>query len=103
MMAQLMASSFGEDIKKASGLDYLAVESSPEAGADTRAVDVTFGKNITDRMTIKYTVGSGKDGNHQRTAAEYKLIENILLSGFQDTKGNYGGEVIFRVEFRLVR
>jgi len=103
MMAQLMASSFGEDIKKVSGLDYLAVESAADAPADSSTVDVTVGKNLSDRMTVKYTVGSGKGGYRQRAAAEYKLIENILLSGFQDTEGNYGGEFIFRVEFRLVR
>jgi autotransporter translocation and assembly factor TamB len=103
MMAQLMASSFGEDIKQASGLDYLAVESPTDAQDDSSTVDVTVGKNLSDRMTVKYTVGSGKGGYRQRAAAEYKLIENILLSGFQDTEGNYGGEVIFRVEFRLVR
>ena len=103
MMAKLMASSLGGDIKKASGLDYLAVETSPDAQADSSDIDVTFGKNLTDRMTLKYTIGSGKSGYHQRAAAEYKLIENILLSGFQDTEGNYGGEVIFRVEFRLLR
>ena len=97
-----MASSFGTDIKKATGLDYLVVETSAdETETDSDTIQVTMGKDLTERMTVKYTIGSGKDGYHQRTATEYKLIEYILLSGFQDTEGNYGGEIIFRVEFRM--
>jgi len=36
----------------------------------------------------------------QRAIAEYKLLENILMSGFQDSEGMFGGELFFRLEFR---
>jgi translocation and assembly module TamB len=102
LLAQVMASSFGTDIKKATGLDYLEVETNAgETATDSDTIQVTVGKDLTERLTVKYTIGSGKDGYHQRTATEYKLIEYILLSGFQDIEGNYGGEIIFRVEFRM--
>ena len=102
LLAQLMASSFGKDIKKATGLDYLEVKTDTgEAPSDPDTINVTMGKDLTERMTVKYTVGSGKDGYQQRAATEYKLIEYILLSGYQDIEGSYGGEIIFRIEFRI--
>ena len=51
-------------------------------------------------MTVKYAVSS-KDGEIiQRAITEYKLLENILVSGFQDNQGIFGTELVFRVEFR---
>ena len=98
LLAQVMASSFGADVKKNTGLDYLEVETNTgEAGSDSDSIRVTMGKDLTERLTAKYTIGSGSSGYYQRTATEYKLIEHILLSGFQDIEGNYGGEIIFRV------
>jgi translocation and assembly module TamB len=104
LLAKVLASSFGEDIKKTAGLDYLEVETeTDEAESNPDAIQVTVGKDLTERMSVKYTIGSGSSGYHQRTTTEYKLLENILLSGFQDIKGSYGGEIIFRVEFRLFK
>jgi translocation and assembly module TamB len=100
LLAQLAASSFGGDIKKTTGLDYLEVTTREgEEENDPDIVDLTVGKDLTERMALKYTVGSGRGGYHQRASTEYKLVEHILLSGFQDIEGSYGGEIIFRIEF----
>jgi translocation and assembly module TamB len=101
LMAQLIASSFGEDVKKATGLDTLEVETeTDEAVGESDTIKVTMGKDLTERLSVKYMIGSGSGGYDQRAVTEYKLLENIMLSGFQDIKGSYGGEIIFRVEFR---
>jgi autotransporter translocation and assembly factor TamB len=101
LMAKVLASSFGDDIKKTTGLDYLEVKSeTTEAPSGSDGIQVTVGKDLSERMSVKYSIGSGSSGYHQRAATEYKLLENILLSGFQDIKGSYGGEIIFRIEFR---
>ena len=101
MLAGLIASTFGEDIKEATGLDIFEVETAPEN--DQSASDrirVTLGKELSKRTTIKYSVES-KDGEViQRAVAEYKLLEHIFARGFQDTRGIYGGELQFRLEFR---
>ena len=103
MMAQLMASSFGEDIKGATGFDYLAVETENNAEeALSETVRVTVGKDLTERMMVKYSIESNESDSVRRTSTEYKLLEHLLLSGFQDSKGSYGGEIVFRVEFRLL-
>jgi translocation and assembly module TamB len=102
LMAQLIATSFGGDIEKSTGLDYLEVETTTdEMQRDSETTRLTIGKDLTDRMAIKYAIGTGKSGYTQRAITEYKLIEYFLLSGFQDIEGNYGGEIIFRIEFRI--
>jgi len=104
LLAQLLASSFGENIKESTGIDILEVEAeSAEDKDSTDRIKVTVGKDLSERMAVKYSVESKDGGYVQRASTEYKLFENFLVSGFQDTKGVYGGELIFRLEFRLFR
>jgi autotransporter translocation and assembly factor TamB len=101
MVAGLVSSTFGEDVKKTTGLDILEVDTQGEAGAEASDhVKVTIGKELSKRTIIKYAVES-KDGElTQRAIAEYKFLENILLSGFQDDTGIFGGALKFKLEFR---
>ena len=100
LMAALVASSFGADIKKAAGIDILELETTEEGQASSDLIKVTVGKNLSRRLTVKYGLESKDGGMVQRAITEYKLLENFLLNGFQDTKGIYGGEMVFRLEFR---
>lgn len=101
IMAEMIADTFGEDIKKTTGVDILQLETNGGSDdLDAAGVKVTVGKHLSDRMTVKYAVET-KDGEVTQTAiTEYKLLEHILVSGFQDTKGIYGSELVFRIEFR---
>jgi translocation and assembly module TamB len=101
IMAEMIADTLGEDIKKNTGLDILQLETTDSSdGQNAAGVKVTVGKRLSDRMTLKYAVET-KDGEVTQTAiTEYKLLEHILVSGFQDSKGIYGSELVFRVEFR---
>ncbi len=101
IMAGMIADTYGADIKKTTGVDILQVEANGSSdGQETAGVKVTVGKHLSDRMTVKYAVSS-KDGEIiQRAITEYKLLENILVSGFQDNQGIFGTELVFRIEFR---
>jgi translocation and assembly module TamB len=101
MVAELVSMTFGEDIKEATGLDILEIETQ-EPGDEEASdrVKVTIGKELSKRMTVKYAVESKAAEMVQSTIAEYKLLETILLSGFQDSRGIFGGELQFRLEFR---
>ncbi|MCB2146726.1 MAG: translocation/assembly module TamB domain-containing protein [Deltaproteobacteria bacterium] len=101
IMAEMLADTFGADIKKTTGVDILKLETNGSGGGqDAGEVKVTVGKHLSDRMTVKYAVES-KDGEFiQRAITEYKLLEHILVSGFQDNQGIYGSELVFRIEFR---
>lgn len=98
MVADIVSNTVGDDIKKATGLDILEVEmDDEEGGAD---VKVTMGKELSRRMSVKYSVESRDGEMVGRTSAEYKILENLLMSGFQDNAGTFGGELKFRLEFR---
>jgi len=101
IMAEMIADTFGEDIKKNTGVDILQLDTvDGAAGQDMAGTRITVGKHLSDRITVKYAVES-KDGIViQRAIAEYKLLERILVSGFQDNQGIFGAELLFRLEFR---
>jgi translocation and assembly module TamB len=99
-LTEMIASRFGEDIQQATGLDILEAETGEEGEESSDQIKVTIGKELSKRMVVKYAM-ERKDGEMiQRAISEYKLLEHILLSGFQDTKGIFGGEIQFRLEFR---
>ena len=101
LLAEMISTTFGEDIKQATGLDILEVGNGgeDEEGSPDR-VKVTVGKTLSKRMTVKYAIDSKSGEMVQRAIAEYKFLENILLSGFQDSRGIFGGALQFRLEFR---
>jgi translocation and assembly module TamB len=101
MLAQLVATAFGEDIKKTAGVDILELETGSQTGADDpNRVQVTVGKKLSRRLTVKYSVESEEGEMIQRAVSEYRFLEHVLASGFQDNKGKYGGELLYRLEFR---
>lgn len=99
MLAALVASTWGEDIQKETGLDILEVETGGDAQGEDR-IELTVGKKLTSRLTLKYALESKNNQLVQRAISEYRLLEHMSASGFQDTAGNYGGELLFRIEFR---
>ncbi|WP_054032610.1 translocation/assembly module TamB domain-containing protein [Desulfatitalea tepidiphila] len=99
MLAALVASTWGEDIQKETGLDILEVETGGDTQGEDR-IELTVGKKLTSRLTLKYALESKNNQLVQRAISEYRLLEHMSASGFQDTAGNYGGELLFRIEFR---
>lgn len=100
MLAALVATAWGEDVKKTAGVDILEVETgtgAADSSADT--IQLTVGKKLSRRLTIKYEVQSGSQELIQKAVSEYRFLEHLLASGFQDSVGGYGGELLFRIEF----
>ncbi len=100
MIASLVASTFGENIKKAAGLDVLEVETGSDTSGNSDRIAVTVGKQLTKRLGTKYTVESEAGQIIQRATAEYRILQDLFISGFQDTRGVYGGELRFKWEKR---
>ena len=102
MVAEMLANTFSDDIKELTGLDYFELDASPEDESDSEptGAKVTVGKNLSERLTVKYSADSRTGDMIQRAISEYKLLENIILSGFQDSEGVFGGEIQYRLEFR---
>ncbi len=93
MLASLVASTFGDDIKKATGLDILEIETGDNTNGNSERIAVTMGKQFTKRFGTRYTVESNKGEVVQRATAEYRILQNLNIAGFQDTKGIFGTEL----------
>ena len=101
MLSELIFSTFGEDIQDVTGLDILEVETKTQSEEKSVGnIKITVGENLSRRITVKYATEMEDGEISQRAIAEYKFLENILISGFQDSKGTFGGDLRFRLEFR---
>lgn len=100
MLAALMTTVWGEEIKKSTGVDILELGTATDEDSTEDTTQLTVGKQLTRRLTIKYALESSSEQTVQRAISEYRLLEHLLASGFQDTAGKYGGELMFRIEFR---
>ena len=102
MAAELLANTFGDDIKEFTGLDFFELETEldEESDEESEGVMVTVGKKLSDRLILKYAVDSRTGEMIHRAISEYQLFENIIISAFQDTFGIFGGEILYRLEFR---
>jgi len=101
LLAEMIAKTVADDIKAVSGLDIVEVETLRGNGEDDPdRTRVMLGKKLSERLTVKYALESKKGEMVQRAITEYKFLENILLNGYQDNQGVFGGEVKIRLEFR---
>ena len=101
ILATFLADKAAENIKQATGLDIVEISAQGETGEEDAAGGrITLGSRVTDRLSFQYSVKSGKDGVVQENASEYRLTENVTVSGFQDNRGVFGGKLIYRIEFR---
>ncbi len=100
MLASFIAETYGEDIKRSMGIDILEVDTTNGTADANNAVQVTLGKELTRRMTVKYAVESSESEMVQRAIAEYKLWEHFMVRSSQDTRGAFDASLVYRLEFR---
>jgi hypothetical protein len=105
MLAALLSTAWGEDIKERTGVDILELSGGVEEQTTVEPnnpdrLQLTVGKRLSRRLTLKYEIDSTPGENIQRAVSEYQFMQNILAKGFQDSRGRYGGELLFRLEFR---
>lgn len=101
MLAQLLATAWGEDIKREAGVDIFELGAGSEEDVDDpTSMQLTVGKKLSRRLTVKYGVETQEGETIQRAISEYRFLEHILASGFQDSRGKYGGELLFRMDYR---
>jgi translocation and assembly module TamB len=101
ILADILAETAQKQIKDATGLDVVELEYTEAKEADASdEVKVTVGKELSQRVTVKYGMQTKNARVIQQVITEYKFLENLLINAFQDTEGNYGGGLQFRLEFR---
>ena len=101
MLADFLAENAQKEIKDATGLDIVALEYNEAKDAESSdEVNVTVGKELSRRVTVKYGMQTKNAKVIQKVIMEYKFLEKLLMNTFQDTEGHYGGGIQFRLEFR---
>ena len=101
MVAGLIADTYGEEIKKATTLDILKVESGDFTTSQSgENIKLTVGKTLTPRLSIQYEVQNSSTGAVQRGIAAYKLLDHVLVNGYQGNNGVYGADIQFKYDFR---
>lgn len=99
VLTKLLIASAGEGLRKFSGLDVLAVEMG-EGNTEADRLKLTVGKSLSRRLITYYALEAGT-GRLLRTAtAEYQLLDELSLSGFQNSNREVGGELKLKKEFR---
>jgi len=87
----------GKSVEESTPLDSFKVGSSGPKGSD---VSVTLGKKLSKRLEVKYSMETKDQETVQTNSAEYRILENVMLKAFNDSKGEFGTEVILKLEFR---
>ena len=59
-----------------------------------------LGKLLSRRLAVKYGVETRKGEMIQKAVTEYKFLEQFFINAFQDTAGDFGGELVYRINFR---
>jgi autotransporter translocation and assembly factor TamB len=101
MVAELVGTTVGDDLRRAAGLDILEITTGEEG--DTTSSDrigVTVGKRITRRLSTRLSMESEDNELLRKATVIYKLSERVQLKSFNTTRGEYGGEVEYQIEFR---
>ncbi|MBF0572865.1 MAG: translocation/assembly module TamB domain-containing protein [Desulfamplus sp.] len=85
---------------KSSTRKYNKISNNKNNDSEFEDINVTVGKELTDRISLKYGTEK-KDGVMVgKTSAEYKFTDNVSVTGFQDSEGQFGGEIRYRLEFK---
>ena len=101
MLADVLAETVQKQIKDATGLDVVELEyTEAKEAEESDEVKVTVGKELSQRVTVRYGMQTKNARVIQQVITEYKLLEKLLMNAFQDTEGNFGGGLQFRLEFR---
>jgi translocation and assembly module TamB len=101
MGAEILASTYGGQIKKATTLDILTLKSSEFSTSDKgESLKLTLGKELSRRLTLEYQVETRNTQTIQRGIAEYKIFENLIVNGYQGSDGIFGSDIQLRYEFR---
>ncbi len=101
ILADLLADSMSSSLKDATGLDTIELKYTEGNGKDSQdSIDVTVGKELSRQISVKYGVETMDGETVQKVTTEYKFLENLLMNAFQNTRGNYGGELQYRLEFQ---
>lgn len=101
ILAGLLANQIQKNVKEETGLDSVEMEyqKSP-TDPNLSQVKVAVGKELSRQIMVKYGIETMNSKVVQKAITQYRFFENIMLEAYQDSEGDYGGELQYRLEFR---
>ncbi len=90
----------GKSVEESTPLDTFKVGYGGDQSSQGSNVSVSMGKKFSKRLEVIYSMGTKDEETVQTTAAEYKLLENLMIKAVNDSKGDFGTEVTYKLEFR---
>jgi len=90
----------GKTVEESTPLDSFEVGYGDAGDSQDSNVSVSMGKKLSKRLEVIYSMETKDEESVQTTAAEYKLMENLKIKAMNDSKGDFGTEVTYKLEFR---
>lgn len=90
----------GKNVEDSTPLDSFKVGYGGAGDSKGSNVSVSMGKKLSKRLEVIYSMETKDEENVQTTAAEYKLLENFIIKAVNDSKGDFGTEFTYKLEFR---
>lgn len=90
----------GKSVEDLTPLDSFKVGYGDAGDSQGSDVSVSMGKKLSKRLEVIYSMETKDEESVQTTAAEYKLLENLMIKAVNDSKGDFGTEVTYKLEFR---
>ncbi len=101
LVSQAIALTYGDAIKKKTGIDSIEIKTDEEKGKKASGnITATIGKSLNDRVTYYYSIGKDERGLKSSTTIEYKFFDNILVDTEYDSTGKVGAGIRYRRSFR---
>ncbi len=101
LIGGLLAGAVGSGLRESTGLDIVELDFGGGSGSQgSEDIELTLGKELSRRLTLKYGAEFKRGDSVQKVTSEYKMLEDLILSLFQDTEGNLGGAITYKLEFR---
>ncbi len=99
ILADKASEIIGQEVASSTPLDTfkLGYDESDGQGGN---VSVTMGKKLSERLEVIYSVETEEQETVHTNAAEYKMLENVILRAFNDSQGDFGTEITLKMEFR---
>ncbi len=92
------AEMLGQGVKDATPLDSfkMGYQDDGSGGSD---ISIALGKKLSRRLSINYSMDTVDEEAVHTNEAEYKILENFTVKAFNDSKGDFGTEFSFKLEF----
>lgn len=100
IVADVVADEVSDSIKKATGLDTVDLKVTDGNNTEPDDITVTLGKNLSRRISVNLGVELTDGKTIQKVTTQYKILEPLKINVYQNTEGEFGGELQYKHEFR---